>query len=216
MSDLSTSHATASAFGLALEVTPHYYKSGRRGLAGEQPGVCLQLLVGEDRFNIEARLGKADALREAFGNTFGAAPLDMPKTVGADGFEFLGIGPGRWHAISREPGRQERRSRLCAEIRDLATMVDVSHGFTVFRLTGPMAAAALSKLVRIDLDPAIFSAGSCVTTVLHGMTVQLRRTRDGDAYECAVARSFGGSLFHALAHAADAHGLLVQPAAEIR
>jgi heterotetrameric sarcosine oxidase gamma subunit len=213
VSDLSiATERNTAPLGLALETAPHYYTCGVRGRAGAEPGVVLQLVVGEDRFNIEARRGKTDALFVSLRKAFGRAPLKHMRTVEAGGFDFVNIGPSRWHAISRERGAQARRTLLREAIHDLATMIDVAHGFIVFRLTGPMVIEALIKLVHVDLDPAVFSLGACITTELHGMTVQLRRTCDGNAYECAVSRSFGGSLFHALACAADPFGLLVQPA----
>jgi sarcosine oxidase subunit gamma len=189
-------------------MAPHYYRGGRRGLAAGAPGVTLELITEEDRFNIEARRGKADALLASLRVAFGSAPVEGPRCIKVGDFEFIGIGPSRWHAISRGRGRSERRALLRAAIAGLAT------GFIVFRLTGPMMGEALSKLIRIDLDPAVFSPGACVTTECHGMTVQLRRLHDGSAYECAVARSFGGSLFHVLARAADPYGLQVEPIIE--
>lgn len=212
MSDLSIVSERDAALGLTLETTPHYYGCGRRGRAGAEPGVVLQLVVGDERFNIEARRGKTDELFISLRETFGRAPIKPMRTVEAGGFEFISIGPSRWHAISRGPDRDERHALLREAIRDLATMVEIAHGFIVFRLTGPMVTEVLIKHVRVDLDPEVFSPGACVTTELHGMTVQLRRTCDGDAYECAVARSYGGSLFHALTCAADPYGLLVLPA----
>lgn len=74
-----------------------------------------------------------------------------------------------------------------------------------------MAAEALTRLVRIDLDPASFYPGACA-----GMSVQLRRTSDGETYECAVARSFAGSLYHSLTNAEDPYGLSVEPASHAR
>lgn len=79
-----------------------------------------------------------------------------------------------------------------------------------------MAAEALTRLVRIDLDPASFYPGACAATELHGMSVQLRRTSDGETYECAVARSFAGSLYHSLTNAEDPYGLSVEPASHAR
>lgn len=217
MSDACTTlHEAGPKAGLALEVTPHYYKCGRRGATVAQPGVTLELVANQDRFNIEARYGKATALVAALGKAFGAAPVDSPRTVVTGGFEFVGIGPARWHAISRGQRRAELRVVLREAARDLATIVDVSHGFAVFRFAGPMAAEALSKLVRIDLDPTAFPPGGCAATELHGMSVQLRRMSDGDAYQCAVSRSFASSLYHALTHAADPYGLSVEAVSHAR
>jgi sarcosine oxidase subunit gamma len=199
--------------GLALERVPRFFMSGRRGAPGAEPGVRLALIVDEDRFNIEARRGRAPELLAAIEAAFGAAPIDGPKTVEAGGFVFIGVGPARWRVLSRGEGRLARREALPRAARGTATVVDVSHGFTTFRLSGACAAKALAKLAPIDLDPAIFMPGACAATLMHGMSVQLRRTLDGGAYECAVGRSVSGSLYRALLSAADAYGLVVEPVA---
>ncbi len=210
MSEPSTPpHEASAKTGLALASTPHYFRAGRRGANVAQPGVILELIAEEDRFNIEARRGKASDLMAAISQAFGAMPIDGPRTVTAAGFDFVGIGPSRWHAVSRGQGRAARRGALLAAARDLGIIVDVSHGFVAFQLSGPQAEATLNKLVRIDLDLASFPAGAAAATELHGMTVQLRRTTDGEAFECAVSRSFAGSLYHALASAADPYGVWV-------
>jgi sarcosine oxidase subunit gamma len=210
----ATPHKAGSNTGLALELTPHYFQAGRRGANVEPPGVTLELVAEEDRFNIEARRGKAAELIAAIGMAFGAAPIDGPRTEGAAGIDFVGIGPARWHVVSRGQGRAARRGALTEAARGLATMVDVSHGFVTFRLTGPKVVETLAKLVRIDLDPASFPPGASGSTELHGVTVQLRRARDGGAYECAAPRSFAGSLYHALTRAAEAYGLKVEAVAK--
>ncbi|VFU09703.1 sarcosine oxidase subunit gamma [Methylocella tundrae] len=210
MSDpFATSHAAGAAAGLALELTPHYFRAGRFGAPAPAPGVTLELVAGEDRFNIEARRGRTAELIAAIGAAFGQAPADGPQTVEAGGFSFVGVGPSRWHAIARGKDRAPRRAALIAAARDLATVVDVSHGFTAFRLSGPRAADALVKLVRLDLDPAAFPPGAAAATELHGMSVQLRRTTAGHAYECAVARSFAASLHNALIQASEPYALRV-------
>ena len=209
MSEQSAASHEAAKTGLSLELAPHYFRAGLRGARIPHPGVTLELIAGEDRFNIEARRGRAADLMAAIAQAFGAAPVDSARTVKAGGFSFVGVGPSRWHAISRGPDRAERRDALRAATRDLATIVDVSHGFVAFRLSGPKAVDALAKLVRIDLDPESFPPGAVASTELHGMSVQLRLTTDGEAYECAVARSFAASLYHALTHAADPYGIWV-------
>ena len=202
-------HEPGAKAGLALELTPHYFRAGLRGARIPQPGVTLELIAGEERFNIEARRGRAADLAAAIAAAFGAAPVDAAQTVEVGGFSFIGVGPSRWHAISRGPERAARRDALLRAVRECATIVDVSHGFVSFRLAGPKAVQALAKLVRLDLDPASFPPGAVANTELHGMSVQLRRTSDGEAFECAVSRSFASSLFHALTSAADPYGVWV-------
>ena len=145
----------------------------------------------------------------AIAQAMGATLVDSPRTVAAAGYDFVGIAPARWHAIARGQNRAARRDALLAAARDFATIVDVSHGFVAFQLSGPRAREALGKLVRVDLDPASFPAGAVAATELHGMSVQLRRTMDGGAFECAVSRSFASSLYDALTSGADPYGVWV-------
>ena len=79
---------------------------------------------------------------------------------------------------------------------------------------GYLLEAAVQVMGGIDLDPASFPPGASGSTELHGVTVQLRRARDGGAYECAAPRSFAGSLYHALTRAAEAYGLKVEAVAK--
>ena len=202
-------HDPGAKAGLALELAPHYFRAGLRGARIPQPGVTLELIAEEERFNIEARRGRAADLMAAIAQAFGAAPVDDARTVKAGGFSFVGVGPSRWHALSRGPERAARRDALLRAVRECATIVDVSHGFVAFRLSGPKAVDALAKLVRIDLDPDSFPPGAVAGAELHGMSVQMRRTTDGEAYECAVARSFASSLFDAMTNAADPYGVWV-------
>ncbi len=205
MSDLSTLSPS-----LALEDVPAYWSSGRSGPPGER-GVALELIVEEDRFNVEARRGRKSALLTALANSFGASPIDGPKTVAAGGFDFVGVGPSHWHAISRGDGRAARRAALAAAALESATIVDVSHGFVAFQLSGPSVVEALAKLAPIDLREQNFPPGACAMTQIHGMSVQVRRRLEGELYECAVPRSFAGSLYHALTDAATRFGLRVAP-----
>lgn len=205
---MSNAASTGSEWDLALEFTPYYYHCGHRGASRAEPGVTLGLVVDEERFEIETKVGKNTALIAAFEAAFGVAPTNSSCVVAAGGFEFVGIGLSRWHAIFRGRDRSARRAVLRDTVRDLATLVDVSDAFTVFLLAGPMAEDVLARRVRIDL--AAFPPGACATTDLHGMSVQLRRRWEGDCYECAIARSYGGSLFHALVRTADRFGLFVE------
>ncbi|ACK51562.1 Sarcosine oxidase gamma subunit [Methylocella silvestris BL2] len=196
--------------GLALDLAPHYLHPGRSGPPGD-PGVILELIGEEDRFIIEARRGRVAELLASLAKSFGAAPVDAPRTIAAGGFDFVGVGPSRWHAISRGDGRAQRRAALAAAALESATVFDVSHGFVTFQLSGRSVVETLAKLAPIDLGEQGFAPGACAMTQIHGMSVQLRRTLDGGFYECAVPRSFAGSLYHALTDAALRFGLTVAP-----
>lgn len=208
MSDL-ISQTSDPQLGLVANAAPHHYRAGYYGAASALPGVTLALVAQEDRFNLEARLGRAGHLVAAVHKAFGVAPVQAPLTVSTGEVDFVGVGVSRWHVISRTQNRVEHRAKLRTAADGLATLVDVSHGFTTFQISGAHAAQALAKLIRCDLDGASFPAGACAATEAHGMSIQLRRTLRSEVYECAVPRSFGGNLFHALITAAEQFGVRV-------
>jgi len=195
--------------GLVANATPHYYQAGHYGIESPSPGMTLALIAQEERFNMEARRGKAARLVASVHRAFGVAPVQAPLTVSTGDVEFVGVGVSRWHVISRTQPSAEHHRKLREATDGLASLVDVSHGFTTFQISGAFATQALAKLVRCDLDETSFPAGACAATEAHGMSIQLRRRLRNDVYECAVARSFGSSLFHALVTAAEQFGIYV-------
>jgi methylglutamate dehydrogenase subunit D len=195
--------------GLVANATPHYYRAGHYGIESASPGVTLTLIAQEDRFNMEARRGKAARLVASVHKIFGVAPVQAPLTVSTGDVDFVGVGVSRWHVISRTQYNAQLHEKLREATDGLASLVDVSHGFTTFQISGAFAPQALAKLVRCDLDDASFPPGACAATEAHGMSIQLRRRLRNDVYECAVPRSFGGSLFHALVTAAEQFGIYV-------
>ncbi|MEW6439038.1 MAG: sarcosine oxidase subunit gamma family protein [Pseudomonadota bacterium] len=206
MSDTVLEHSDAKR-GLVASAAPHYYRAGHYGIEASSPGVTLALIAQEDRFNMEARRGKAARLVASVHKIFGVAPVQAPLTVSTGDVDFVGVGVSRWHVISRAQYNAQLHEKLREATDGLASLVDVSHGFTTFQLSGAFAAQALAKLVRCDLDGASFPPGACAATEAHGMSLQLRRRLRNDVYECAVPRSFGGSLFHALVTAAEQFGI---------
>lgn len=195
--------------GLVANATPHYYHAGHYGIENASPGVTLALIAQEDRFNMEARRGKAARLVASVHKAFGVAPIQAPLTVSTGEVDFVGVGVSRWHVISRTQDSIEHHRKLREATDGIASLVDVSHGFTTFQISGAFVTQALTKLIRCDLDETSFPAGACAATEAHGMSIQLRRRLRNDVYECAVARSFGSSLFHALVTAAEQFGIYV-------
>jgi len=194
--------------GLIANATPHYYRPGHYGVESAS-AVRLALIAQEARFNMEARRGKAARLVASVHKMFGVAPVQAPLSVSTGESDFVGVGASRWHVISRTQNGAEHHRKLREATDGLATLVDVSHGFTTFQISGACATQALAKLVRCDLDGTSFPPGACAATEAHGMSIQLRRRLRNDVYECAVPRSFGGSLFHALVTAAEQFGVYV-------
>ena len=100
-------------------------------------------------------------------------------------------------------------AELRGGIRDGASIVDVSSGWTVLQLSGPAAPAVLAELLTVDADPRSLAAGSLVQGPLAGVRSIVAR-REGPAdpeYAILVARDYALYCWDALIEVGAAHGL---------
>ncbi|MEO0989664.1 MAG: sarcosine oxidase subunit gamma family protein [Pseudomonadota bacterium] len=128
-----------------------------------------------------------------------AAELDNRlKTAG------LGLpGPGR--SLGDEArrivwsGREQATllGQLPAGLDDLAAITDVTDGWAVMALSGPLAHATLARLTPLDLRPTKFAVGATARTDLRHMMAQITRTGP-EVFEIMVMRSFTGTAVHDL------------------
>lgn len=108
------------------------------------------------------------------------------------------VGPGEWLVVSEDAAQSP-------EI-DGAMVVDQSHGRTLFRLSGPDAAAILMRGVAVDLAGGILPVGGSASMAFSHLSVNLARL-DQDRFELVVGRSFAEGLYHDLRQAGRAFGL---------
>ena len=82
---------------------------------------------------------------------------------------------------------------------ELVTVLDITHGRTLVRLTGGSAPEALSKLCGIDLSGAVTPNGAALRTSVAKLTVELVRDDEGVcSYLMSCDRSYGDYFFGAL------------------
>lgn len=84
----------------------------------------------------------------------------------------------------------------CPDLTGLAACTDQTGGWTALRLTGPLAEAALMRLVPLDLREARFPQGSCIRSALNHMGLVLGREADG--FLLLVFRSMAQTAWHEL------------------
>jgi heterotetrameric sarcosine oxidase gamma subunit len=157
----------------------------------------LPLEAAETRLS-EVPLGRATSV----------APFDgRERKAGAALRQALGLGfpaPNRW--LAKGPARIlwfGRGQALLvgaeppAALDGLAAMTDQSDALAAMRLEGPLAEAALARLVPLDLRPAAFGAGHAARTLLFHMTCTICRTGP-EGFEILVMRSMGRSAVHDL------------------
>lgn len=108
----------------------------------------------------------------------------MGRAARIDGHALAcGFGPGEWLVLAAPTARDDVLGALRAAAADdeqLATVVDVTHGRVVLRLTGAAAPALLSRICAIDLDDRVTPDGTVLRTRIAGLTTDLVRD-DRDA-----------------------------------
>jgi sarcosine oxidase, subunit alpha len=151
--------------------------------------------------------GRPDgALATVLGTRFGRTARD------SNGSLVAGSGPGEWLVLG-EPGSQDkllRRTRALAdETGEFGTVIDLTHGRALIRLTGAGCAGLLAKLCGIDLSGEVIPDGAALrTAVANLVTDVIRADRDGvPSYLLHCERSSGQYLFDTLLDAGREFGI---------
>lgn len=144
----------------------------------------------------------AQILRTRFGRSARSAP----------GTLIIGSGPGEWLLIE-EPGAE---GQTLAEIRQLAatdrehiSLVDLTHGRALFRLTGEKAPDLLSKICAIDFSEDITPDGAALRSSVAKIATDIIRDdqRDSLSYLLHCERSVGAFLYEAIHDAGTEYGI---------
>jgi len=130
-----------------------------------------------------------------------------------DGVLVIGSGPGEWLFIG-QPGTA---SHIAERVRGLGggefvTVVDLTHGRALLRLTGREAARALSKVCAVDLSDALTPEGAAFRTSVAKVATDIIRDDAGGgtgepSYLLHCERSAGQYLFECLLDAGTEFGI---------
>lgn len=126
----------------------------------------------------------------------------------ADGSLVVGAGPDEWLILSPAG----RRSAVAGELEsaferdregELVTVIDLTHGSVVLRLTGAEAHRALEKVCAIDFSERVTPNGSCFRSSVARLRCTVARDDLGAerSYVVESDRSSGQYLFDALREA---------------
>lgn len=158
------------------------FAEGRHG-AG-QPGdsdVVIAERPGLSLVQVMARRGREQAV---------AAGLGLDPTPGQASEIQVGralwLAPGAWMVVAERDEEGVLYRSLCAQLQDVAAVVDQSHGRTVLRLAGRRARDVLAKGCRLDLHPRVFRPGTCAQTVIAQMAVLLHQDDERPTYDLCV------------------------------
>jgi heterotetrameric sarcosine oxidase gamma subunit len=139
----------------------------------------------------------------ALGTRFGRAARDP------DGSLVVGSAPGEWLVLGERAGRPAALAARLTGLEELVSVVDVTHGRALLRLTGPRAADLLAKVCAIDLaDDATPDGAALCTSTAKLVTGLVRDDMDGTpSYLVHCERSSGQYLCDALLDAGAEFGI---------
>lgn len=156
---------------------------------------------------------EGDAAR-ALGVPFGRAAR---QTWSLDGslvpVLMVGSGPGEWLVLSA-PGTQGRvlahlDAAVASTCDELVTVVDLTHGRALIRVTGARSADLLAKETAVDLSESVRPDGVALRTAVAGLATDIVRDDQGGipSYLVHCERSSGQYLFESLLDAGSEFGI---------
>jgi heterotetrameric sarcosine oxidase gamma subunit len=149
------------------------------------------------------------SLGSALGTSFGRATRAV---IGGETVLVVGSGPGEWLVV----GPTGTAAATVAEIEqtvgdrpELVSVIDLTHGRALLRLTGQRAASVLGKVCAVDLEDAVVPDGAALrSSVATVVTDLVRDDRDGTpSFLLHCERSTGQFLAEALLDAGAEYGI---------
>lgn len=125
---------------------------------------------------------------------------------------LVGSAPGEWLALG-PPGSsplvvEHLRRAALLEPAELVTVIDVTHGRALLRLSGPRSVDVLAQECGVDLSDDICPDGAALSCPVAGVSTEVvRDDRDGPSYLLHCEWSAGRYLFDALLDAGTDHGI---------
>jgi heterotetrameric sarcosine oxidase gamma subunit len=155
------------------------------------------------------------AMAKALGVPFGRAGRDLEGGASQDGaWLVVGSGPGEWFVLAPPGAAAAAAGWLGTMATDSApeefvSVVDLTHGRALMRITGPVAADLLARLCGADLHDDMAPDGAALRSAVAGVATDIiRDDRAGvPSYLLHCERSSGQYLFGALVSAGESLGI---------
>lgn len=152
---------------------------------------------------VQVRAGAGTAAASKLGVSYGRSARS------AEGDLVCGSRPDEW-TIYGDPGRSSTIAES-VPAEGFVTVIDITHGRAMLRITGSNATAALSKICNLDLSDELTPNGAVFSGSLGSVSCDwVRDDRDDEtSFLISCERSFGKFLFIALADACLEFGLSI-------
>ena len=149
-----------------------------------------------------------DAVKQVFA-------IDLPRqpntSVAAGTTLAHWLGPNSWLLVGPTLDSTELKRRHQAITAAQGALIDVSSGRVVLRIRGVRAADAMAKNCGLDFHPRRFVPGQCAQSLYGRIAVLIHKFDAVPGFDIFAARSFAGSLWHELTHAAAEYGYRIDP-----
>ena len=193
--------------GADLEVRPGYGYLNLRGdpnskrflqAAQAALGQPLPILANTFTAAVHTQRGRTPAYNMR-GHALNPSPASTPSCT------IYWLGPDEW-LLATELGREKD---LAAQLgKNLAgqcySLVDVTGGQVMIRLSGPRAREVLARGCTLDLHPRAFTVGQCAQTTLAKTSMLIALVDDAPTFDIIVRRSFAEYAARWLQHSAAA------------
>jgi sarcosine oxidase subunit gamma len=185
-------------------------KPGRHGAQGAVAGVALGERAGLAFCVISAGANKASEVAAKMHLVTGLDLPMGPKRVSKNGIALIGTAPGQWLAVAESKEARALPAMLGVALKGLATVVELSDGKAVLRISGPRARDTLAKGCSLDLNPRVFKPGSAATTPVALIDCVIWQVDEAPTYDLAVPTSYAESFWSWLTASAAEYGYTVK------
>ena len=161
--------------------------------------------------NLRLDPGNAEA-RAAVHRVFGVQlPLTPNTTTATDNLTAIWLGPDDWLLLTDHQSDAPIADLHAALAGHVASVVDISAGQTVIRLSGPSTLNVLARGCALDLHPSVFPPGACAQTLLARAQALLIAVDATPTIDIIVRRSFAPYVAAWLQDSAHPFGLRFPP-----
>lgn len=197
-----------------LSALAEAYPRGDLGAARGDPGIIIAERRPLAMVQVTALSDAAATVRAAIAAALGIMVAATPNhAIQKDGVTILWVGPDRWLVVEPDRPGRELVARLSEALTSTpAVLVDLSHGRTVFRITGRSSRDLLAKGCGIDFHPRAFPAGSCAQSLLGHVGALLHAVDEAPSFDLYVARSFALTVWEWLTESPTEYGCRIENA----
>lgn len=166
-----------------------------------------EALMGHITLRLNAE--NADQLKAAEKALGVALPTQPLTSVEKGDVSVRWISPDEWLVIVPGLKTFEVESALHNELSGHYQVVNVSGGWTIYKLSGANVLDVLKKSTIVDVHPSVFPVGKVVSTAFAKSSAIIRRSGESE-FELIVRRSFADYLWLWIQDASREFGLVVE------